>query len=1776
MTVSIAKFAYLLGTRVGEAGNPGPDDNQRTSQFHKCVSVVVCNPTAIYNKLDDLFSIDSNCFCLAETSATATVQKSTTFEAQKNGFNSFWSKPVLARQICEFDKPSYRGESLGTCCLTNLPARQCPIDISDDLKESSRISHAIVRFGPIDALVITVYGVTGNSPGSKRANDYLLASAFDIMTTCRLPCLIAGDFNIRPDILPCWHLYQSMGFKDAFQFYEDKWGQQLPPTCNNKTRNDTIIMSPLFQTLVQDIQVLKNCHFDKHDPLKITFRLPFERPVVEKWFMPKSWKDLNVMPSLVQNHYERQALKHNLEKDIGESDLSFDTVIQRWSSICENAVSDAIRDQNQIDPMIQPLKGLPKKYRGRCVQRKRVKVPLSNPYTYANDGSYNPDCLAFNVRSKHKIKQVRRIQSFLSSMRNFFSQYTCAPNYNQFQQWKSEWLSIQNAVGYGKSWIAWIVTFEAIDYAPLTLPTCEWLHCALQLTRHDCEHTCQQESIIRQQQFHLKLAFDRTDNYMRNTYKLIKPKSLPPVMSVEHETASMATLRRSQKGCVVLQLEDPEVCFSKDRDLSFGASVCQLLQQDGQIIRVRHLSGEIPSRAYVKQQKFAMQPNEVSQAFEKYWSPFWNRDTQDDLNSDESWEDINQIIQKVDPLHTLDISLDDPKIWFRTIKKLKKNKAAGYDGWFADDLKLLPYQAVKDLCKLSQSLWNTGMSVDHMQARTILLAKIDKVRHMGHCRPITILGQIYRLISKVIADQILFWWSYFLPDQISGGLPGRGSRCLMIAHQSRLEKAMLEKIQKGGFVLDLIKAFNCIPRRPLMKMMYNLGVPTPVITFWFLSLANLSRLPQIGLNLGHHVYSTTGIPEGDSLSVCGMIALAVYYYGHIIHHLNQVVVSIYADNWGWLTESQNQNFQALQKTLEFVHAIRMNIDFDKSWAYAIGKDFKKSLENLVLLFPDGKTPIHVVDDAKELGVMVKYSKKVKLGPIREKIDLAQKQIYKTHWMPITIQAKVYLIKAIWQKIFYGVECQAIGDQHFAKLRRVVASAILGLHKQASSWIACHFLHPQLVDPQLYVIIELTCLIRQLSECHPDLALEIVETASRFVYDPPRQTWGPGTSLAFYLRKMDLCISSNGLITGHQMQSVNCLQNTCREIKQFMVLTWESTVQKQMEHRKGVGHNQFDRGLTLSVLKHFEDKDLRGLFLNITGGYQSGAVKSLCYEEQEEFCHFCRQVDTKTHRLLMCPHFANLRRQHSEAIDILQHTHPEWIWLPIAQKHQDLDFFKLIMLTKTEIKPQDVLTLCDTHNDTIAVFTDGACEMSCDQQARRAGFAIVVDKSQNECERVQFLEKYAKTGIIPDCFRVHTTAHNWGGQNPARAELLAVSHLLCSLEKYGGLDKNLKIYTDSTYVINIIQKIDHILTNPLHKTYRTQNMDLIDNIVRVWENAKHFIFKVKAHQEITVLDDINEAWKKLGNFVADEAAKSSLKKEIAEVKQISKRIYDHNRSQKSKLKKVYEYMIAYNKKSQVDMQLYARTNEDPAQASGKVTEQNHPKKMNLEQILAEWKIKDPIQIPFPELTAELSKLCSWGMEAAHDVYEWLKTLSWPTSQEERFADHGITFLELYINFLLVTGKSVPVTIKRVGSVIHWAHVNSPQAIIQPQRTKAAITQAVVLDNIIQQLTKIMGIELIPIKKKLGIKSLCHLGHSSMHKKTGYMRRPQILYSAETIQVVNAYLCHCRDMKNFNLPMKVEKYIPKVPSPIHMHSHFSFEVYKPEQVKYFKKLAKKKNF
>lgn len=98
----------------------------------------------------------------------------------------------------------------------------------------------------------------------------------------------------------------------------------------------------------------------------------------------------------------------------------------------------------------------------------------------------------------------------------------------------------------------------------------------------------------------------------------------------------------------------------------------------------------------------------------------------------------------------------------------------GIDGWRAEELQTLPLAALSDLATIFKLIWPVGLSTHQLIARVVLLAKRNPATSITDGRPITILGYLSRLTSKIIADQLLAQWATTWPSAISGGLPFRG------------------------------------------------------------------------------------------------------------------------------------------------------------------------------------------------------------------------------------------------------------------------------------------------------------------------------------------------------------------------------------------------------------------------------------------------------------------------------------------------------------------------------------------------------------------------------------------------------------------------------------------------------------------------------------------------------------------------------------------------------------------------------------------------------------------------------------------------------------------------------------------------------------------------------------------------------------------------------------------------------------------------------------------
>lgn len=112
-------------------------------------------------------------------------------------------------------------------------------------------------------------------------------------------------------------------------------------------------------------------------------------------------------------------------------------------------------------------------------------------------------------------------------------------------------------------------------------------------------------------------------------------------------------------------------------------------------------------------------------------------------------------------------------------------------------------------------------------------------------------------------------------------------------------------------------------------------------------------------------------PEGDSMSVVCMLALSFVFHHKIASP--QLRPYAYADNWSCKTTSERAAFLAMQKILNLITTLRMQIDFTKSWAWATSKQFKEFWRNASALLMQPTFQFQIKNNIHDLGCMIHYS-----------------------------------------------------------------------------------------------------------------------------------------------------------------------------------------------------------------------------------------------------------------------------------------------------------------------------------------------------------------------------------------------------------------------------------------------------------------------------------------------------------------------------------------------------------------------------------------------------------------------------------------------------------------------------------------------------------------------------------------------------------------------------------------------------------------------------------
>eukprot|EP00435_Cladocopium_sp_Y103_P010479 s2347_g2.t1 len=1537
-----------------------------------------------------------------------------------------------------------------------------------------------------------------------------------------------SDFNDPPHQLPAFSMFREMGAVEAFSWYKSTKGVDLPATCLGSTRNDTAIFHPQLVSLISCMEVDSRLQFDAHVPLVVTFRVNKDIPPARRWNTPCSWAAIAPPTELIDTCYKSKPFCDVFDVQTITDANQVGHGLLAWSHAVEVAIDKALTLAHRLNPVVHPWPSLHPKFRGRCGVKTTSEPTLNGGVRDDPTGAFNPDVEIFSLKAKQSVRQVRRLKSFRRALKAFSDTGNPTLVASRRQQLQHEWNIILDAKGFGSKWSSWILSYELIPYIPCGIPDMNLLDLCVDITEMHCNLTCQQEARNRYQSFRQRIRVDHDDGFLSLSYKIVRGQSSPPLTEVPFEVSSPATLLRSRKNQMCMRLAN-DVSFHPGRAAFFGECEVKVIRQSGLTLYFSTTAHNLPTQADLTQKGIAMTTEEIQDAFNSFWHQFWLRDKVCETTSMDHWGSFVQEVldSGLAQRPPIDVTLDSLPIWMETIHSLKSRKAHGIDGWRYEDLKKLPESCIQDLAKIMSIGAQFGLPACLMAAKTTLLAKVPQPVSLHQIRPITVLGVLYRVTGKVIFSQIAKSWQSTLPVLVSGGVPGRGVKDLAYLLKHKIERALSNKSQLGGFSLDLRKAFNTFPRLPICFLWERLGVPEWVCRFWLSSLMRMQRFPHLHNRLGKCLGSTTGAPEGDCLSVLAMLALATAFHARTA--TEEVSPHGYADNWGWMTYHIPSHRTAFIRTLRFATSLRLEIDFNKSWHWGITREFREACESLSLLFPSDDVPVKIESHVRDLGERFHYNGNIQLANVKDKILEAERRIKRVKNLPLDVTSKAALIQSsVWPMALYSADTAYLGMHHFHTLRSATLFAFVGKCNFASPWLACFSLSGRLLDPLLHVILVALRAVRRLASICPETALSIVRLAASFSGTRP---FGPATTLRKYLDTIGWSISADAVMTGPDHLTLNLLTDSTHVLCRTVASAWLYFLVQNLS-RKGTGDYIPHPRINATVMSKFPVRDQGILVRNLVGGSQTGMTQKQWDSDAVEKCPLCGEDDTRSHRLLDCHHLSHIRDQHSRAVEILQDVRPEWVYVPLARSSPDLPLQRAFLKT---IKSDVELTHFET-DDKVVFYTDGGAIHPNDPDARLASWAVVSDVSNATVPQIQMMQSFQLQDLSCPVFRVVATGVVGGRQSAARGELTAYLQALRAAEKYDQ-HVDISVVTDASYVCFVDFAIRSQL--PGFPNHKTRNADLIGQI-RVHWSARVKVFKTKSHRNFDDAQDWNDLWTIYGNHAADFAATLAIRQTPIEIRNLFQAIASFHKDEADMLHKVLAYLVQLNRYRDDSLKKKEIVGQPEASAPPQRTDQFMPSSAMGADALHFLKSFSPATYTMSFDPADVDEANLHGIlqgaNFSRDVVRWLAACAWPPDVSKDYAkpdDWGISWLELLFSFCLFTNKYPPVKTDGQYKAANFWNYTSDQALLQPSSARAASRMYYVFQQAILAMKTVTLVNLIPEFTSKKCTSLRRFGFKGTF--AGLPCRPRLPNPAETIQTVFEYISTLGGSLTFYRPL-----------------------------------------
>ena len=1389
---------------MGEASNPGPDIYPQIG----CI-----NPTGLLGKAQLLSSLPrqslGTIWAVSETHLTrpgkSKLGKELAFH--KADFRMEMGAPVPPKSST-ISAVGGRHRGVGFLCNSSSSRPLTPTWSNEDWTQN-RVHAAAFLIANRWILGGVVYGYAAQPDTVETKNktsaqvDLLIDRLVYQSEGLRF---LAGDFNQPDDGIAAFQLLRDKGWVSIQRWAEQKFGQTYQPTCKGVTTKDHVFVSPELAVYLKSVTV-DDTWFKDHAILYANFESIGSPPKVPMWKTPKAIEPITIPEQPTEKH------------------RSCDSLTDEYEDIA-NAYEDRV-NQTLIRNNKQPLSTA---QRGRAtVKEVRIIQEFSAPPKVGRQGELQPSFHGADLYHARLLRQCRRVVN-ITRLGN-----TINLDDTKSQHRDKLWQSILKAPGFPPNFRTWWKNqaVKQMPFLPNPPPTSSE---AGIIARH-------LESTLRE---HEKLLMKSRITYAKQRrldepniiFRDLKAEGPQPLQALVDKHESIVQEVDSTEYSIVVS---PPKTWNSEIKLMANGKTFEIIHAEEDKLWLDQIEG-LEEGMKIHQEMLVGNICDLFNRFGQEWKARWDRHL---TTSDSFWDPIVDFAKHAIPPQTemeyQPITID---MWNEELRKKRKHAAVGPDGISKTDLMNLPRDLTLRLLKILEKVeqgqeWPTQMLVGFVVA----LEKVPGAQVVGQYRPITIFALSYRTWGSIRAKQILRHLCEQAPVECTGNLPGRSAMQIWHGVQTEIELATHTGRPLSGTVIDLIKAFNLLPRVPILILMQHFGIPSQIVVAWGKALTMMQRRFRLRDCVGPAIRSSTGFAEGDALSVTAMLVTNLVCHKWMMIKHPSVTLWTYVDNIECTAPDAITTIAALQSLTDFTKAMDVLIDDGKTYVWSIAANDRSAFREQQLT---------IKHSARDLGGHMQYTGKVTNFTVVDKCKQIDPLWNRLNRSLAKGFLKVRAVKAkAWPHSLHGVSLTHIGDEIFDKLR---TGCMKGLAMQSMG--ASPLAHMSLVetpdlDPQFHAIWKTVVEIRLQSQ--HDQAAFVWQCLK---YDPRlRAPPGPYSVALNRVRQIGWEWQRESKFTDHTGFEFDMLQCSIQELRIRAVQGWQDRVKAILASRKTMrGIINTSPWITMQGTQTLPSDQAALLKVSLNGTFFTAEHELKQNKGGDGLCVYCKCPDNQIHRHWECKAFDSCRTSlTTDQIELIKTLDPAitahgWIPEPPSLRTFQKEIGRIQNDTTKFVWPIEI-------PDVLQCFTDGGCLSPHTPMLRLAYWGVVL--SSRDHQQFHPVANGLVSGIV---------------QTAVRGEIVAATKA-CKMAIQLG--KPMVLWLDNALVF---KRVRAYKTKPHKFPVNQKDRDLwevlYDNVRQLGPNLQA-VMKIYSHQKLQGAIDDFEEWAFQGNAAADRTAESTL-------------------------------------------------------------------------------------------------------------------------------------------------------------------------------------------------------------------------------------------------------------------------------------------------------------